>query len=132
MKILAMASTVLLLILGIALPQAYGGIEGKETGLLSGIEGHHAAGKVTITKDEAGKPILTMTDIKVDRVPDGRVYLAIDGNYAKGVELGKLKKFTGAVEFPIPSNVNLEDYDSVVIWCKKFAVGIGIAYFDKE
>ena len=28
---------------------------------------------------------------------------------------------------PIPENTMLDDYDSVVIWCKKFDVGIGKA-----
>jgi hypothetical protein len=36
-------------------------------------------------------------NIKVDRVPDERVDLAKDGDYTKGVELGKLKQFAGDV-----------------------------------
>jgi len=43
--------------------------------------------------------------------------------------LGKLEQFTGDVRFPIPENTMLDDYDSVVIWCKKFDVGIGKATF---
>ena len=100
--------------------------------MLSGFEGHNAAGKVTIEKSEGGNLVLTMSDIKIDKVPDGRVYLAKDGDYTKGIEIGLLKKFTGTVQFPVPAGTNPDEYDSVVIWCKKFNVGIGRAYFAKK
>jgi len=109
-----------------------GMMEKERTGMLSGFEGHNAAGKVTIEKSEDGKPLLTLSDIKVDKVPDGRVYLAKDGDYTKGIEIGLLKKFTGTVQFPVPAGTNPDEYDSVVIWCKKFNVGIGRAYFAKK
>ncbi|NNG47669.1 MAG: DM13 domain-containing protein [Deltaproteobacteria bacterium] len=109
-----------------------GMMEKERTGMLSGFKGHNAAGKVTIEKHEGGNLVLTMTDIKVDKVPDGRVYLAKDGDYKKGIEIGLLKKFTGTVQFPIPAGTNPDEYDSVVIWCKKFNVGIGRAYFAKK
>jgi hypothetical protein len=98
-----------------------------KTGMLSGFPGHNASGKASISKDGMGKAILELTGIKVDKVPDGRVYLAKGGDYKKGIELGKLEQFTGDVRFPIPENTMLDDYDSVVIWCKKFDVGIGKA-----
>lgn len=98
-----------------------------KTGMLSGFVGHNASGKASISKDGMGKVVLELTGIKVDKVPDGRVYLAKGGDYKKGIELGKLEQFTGDVRFPIPENTMLDDYDSVVIWCKKFDVGIGKA-----
>jgi hypothetical protein len=107
-------------------------MEEVRMGMLSSFKGHHASGKVSIVKHEKGNLVLTLTDIKVDKVPDGRVYLAKGGDYTKGIEIGLLKKFTGTVEFPIPAGTNLDEYDSVVIWCKKFNVGIGRAYFEKE
>jgi hypothetical protein len=98
-----------------------------KAGMLSGFPGHNASGKASISKDGMGKTFLELTGIKVDKVPDGRVYLAKRGDYKKGIELGKLEQFTGDVRFPIPENTMLDDYDSVVIWCKKFDVGIGKA-----
>ena len=35
-------------------------------------------------------------------------------------------------EYPIPAGVDLTSYDSVVIWCKKFSVEIGHAFFEKK
>ncbi len=94
---------------------------------LAGSDGHHAAGTVVITTDQNGVAILRLKDIAVDRVPDGRVYLARNGDYRNGVELGRLTRFSGNVDFPIPARVHAGDYDSVVIWCVKFNVEIGHA-----
>ena len=102
-------------------------IQGHKSGTFAGIGSHHAAGKVSVGKGENGQGVLTMTGITVDKVPDGRIYLAKNFDYASGVELGTLTTFTGAVTFPIPASVDLGKYDSVVIWCKKFDVGIGQA-----
>ena len=119
---------VLLMVLGLGwLPAHSGMMEAKATGMLAGIGSHQATGKVAITQDKAGNPILTLTDMAVDKVPDGRVYLANGGDPANGVEIGKLKQFSGTVHFAIPAGVNPDDYDSVVIWCKRFNVGIGLA-----
>jgi hypothetical protein len=103
--------------------------DGKPMGMLAGADGHHAVGKVVLSKGRSGNPALFLLDAKIDRVPDGRVHLAKGGDYTMGVELGKLTEFSGALEFPIPAGVNAQDYDSVVIWCHKFNVKIGVAFF---
>jgi hypothetical protein len=112
---------------GLAVPSFGDMMASGKAGMISGFPGHNASGKASIFKDEMGKAFLELTGIKVDKVPDGRVYLAKGGDYKKGIELGKLEQFTGDVRFPIPENTMLDDYDSVVIWCKKFDVGIGKA-----
>ena len=112
---------------GLAIPSFGEMMESGKTGMLSGFPGHNASGKASISKDGMGKAFLELTGIKVDKVPDGRVYLAKGGDHKKGIELGKLEQFTGDVRFPIPEKTMLNDYDSVVIWCKKFEVGIGKA-----
>jgi hypothetical protein len=112
---------------GLAIPSYADMMMSGKTGMLSGFPDHNATGKASISRDGMGKAFLELTGIKVDKVPDGRVYLAKGGDYKKGIELGKLEKFTGDVRFPIPENTMLDDYDSVVIWCKKFDVGIGKA-----
>jgi len=136
-----MFAAALFMVFGLALSPAHSAMmeEGKGmmmddtmTGMLAGAGDHHAAGTVAITKDNKGTPVLVITDLKVDKVPDGRVYLAKDGDYTKGVELGKLTQFSGKVEFPIPAGTNPADYNGVVIWCKKFSVEIGRASFAKQ
>ena len=100
--------------------------------MLMGSGGHHAAGRVEFSMGMNGAHKLTLRDIKVDKVPDGYVYLAKDGNWRHGVEVGMLKQFSGTVTFDLPDGVNPETYNSVVIWCKKFNVEIGRANYGKK
>jgi Electron transfer DM13 len=52
-------------------------------------------------------------------------------NYAlKGssyVVLAPLRKYQGAQRYAIPEDINLEDYHSAVIWCRKFNATFGVA-----
>ncbi len=101
------------------------------TAMLNGAGGHHASGKVTVSSSTRGASAILFTDFAVDRVPDGRVYLAKNGDHRRGVELGRLTQFSGTLTFPVPTGVSPEDYDSVVIWCKQFDVKIGHAVIEK-
>jgi len=101
-------------------------------GMLAGSEGHHAAGQVTIDMGMGSKSVLTLRDIKIDKVPDGYVYLTKAADHMHGVELGRLDQFSGTVSFDVPAGVNTNDFDSVVIWCKKFNVEIARAYLPKK
>jgi hypothetical protein len=108
------------------------GMEKKTHTMLMGSDGHHATGKVSFGKGMNNAHVLTLSDIKVDQVPDGYVYLAKDGDWMHGVQVGMLKQFTGTVSFDLPAGVNPEEFDTVVIWCKKFNVEIGRATFGKK
>ena len=67
MRNLSIASAVMVIALvNVAAPVFSEKMETKPTGILTGIKGHQATGKVTITKDMKGNPILTMMEIKVD------------------------------------------------------------------
>ena len=108
------------------------GMEKEIHTMLVGSDGHHAAGKVSFGMGMDKAHRLTLSDIKVDKVPDGYVYLAKDGNWMQGVQVGMLKQFSGTVSFDLPAGVNPDDYDTVVIWCKKFNVEIGRATYGKK
>lgn len=58
-------------------------------GMFTGAAGHHAAGRAEITRGMDGKPMLALSALEVDKVPDGRVYLARGGDHTHGIELGK-------------------------------------------
>ena len=51
-------------------------------------------------------------------------YPLSEGDY---VFLAELEKFSGSQSYPIPDDVNLEDYKSAVIWCRKFNATFGVA-----
>jgi hypothetical protein len=108
------------------------GMEKMMPAMLMGSGGHHASGKVEFSMGMNAGHKLTLHDIKVDKVPDGYVYLAKDGDWRHGVEVGMLKQFSGTVSFDLPAGVNPDAYDSVVIWCKKFDVEIGRADYGKK
>ncbi|APB33881.1 Electron transfer DM13 [Gloeomargarita lithophora Alchichica-D10] len=52
-----------------------------------------------------------------------RSYKAMNGF----INLGKLQKFKGAQQYPIPDIVNVKNYKSVVIWCRMANATIGYA-----
>jgi hypothetical protein len=108
------------------------GMEKEMHAMLKGSDGHHAAGKVSFGVGMNNVHVLTLSEIKVDKVPDGYVYLAKDGDWMHGVQLGMLKQFTGTVSFDLPAGVTPDEYDTVVIWCKKFNVEIGRAAYGKK
>ena len=64
--------------------------------------------------------VLTLSDIKVVKVPAGYVDQAKYGDWMNGVQLGVLEQFTGMVSFDLPAGVDPDAYDTVVIWCKQF------------
>ena len=108
-----------------------GKMAGEMNNMLMGSDGHHASGTVSVGM-QMNKHVLTLSDIQVDNVPDGYVYLTKGADRMHGVELGMLKQFTGTVAYVLPDGVNPDDYDSVVIWCKQFNVEIGRAFLSKK
>jgi hypothetical protein len=103
------------------------GMDAKMGAMLMGSGGHHASGTVTFGMGMHDRRVLILKDLKVDKVPDGYVYLARNGDWMNGVELGKLNKFSGNVSFALPAGIDPMEFDSVIIWCKKFNVEIGRA-----
>lgn len=95
--------------------------------MLMGSDGHHAVGMVSLGMGMNNGYKLTLSDIKVDKVPDGYVYLTKNGDRMHAVVLGALKQFSGTVSYELPADVNPDDYDTLLIWCKKFNVEIGRA-----
>jgi hypothetical protein len=109
-------------------PKMDTGMNSKMGAMLMGSGGHHASGMVAFGKGMHHRQALILSDLKVDMVPDGYVYLTKNGERMHGVELGKLKQFSGTVSFELPAGINPEDFDSVIIWCKQFNVEIGRAW----
>ncbi|MEH1815685.1 MAG: DM13 domain-containing protein [Nostoc sp.] len=51
-------------------------------------------------------------------------YSLKNGDY---IILASLKKYSGAQTYSIPNNINLADYKSAAIWCRKFNATFGAA-----
>lgn len=91
---------------------------------------HSGQGSVLIYEVEGKGLVLALHDFQVEDGPDLHVYLALQdpvpsqqGNPLEGAyDLGALKSLTGDQTYPIPADLDLEKFHSVVIWCVPFNV----------
>lgn len=96
---------------------------------------HDTKGTAAIYTLPDGKRVLRFTNFETSNGPDVHVFLgaATDANdsdtvtKAGYVELGALKGNVGDQNYEIPADLNLADYHSVTIWCKRFGVNFGTA-----
>ena len=92
----------------------------KSGNLIGGDAEHPASGIVKIDGN-----IVFLENVKITEAPDGRVILAKDFDEPTGVRLGKLHGFTGSHQYSIPEGIDVNDYNTVLIWCDQFNVPIG-------
>lgn len=87
-------------------------------------EFHFGRGKASLVEIAPGQVTLRFEEFSVRNGPDLYVYLSPDAEgYADGaLELGTLKATDGAFNYEIPAGMDLSGYQSVVVWCKQFAV----------
>jgi hypothetical protein len=103
---------------------------GKFVGVNDGI--HNAEGDAKVFTASDGQTmhrVLRLENFKATNGPDLYVYLSKEGTSIDNgyVNLGRLKGNIGNQNYDIPNDVNLEEYDNVLIWCKMFSVLFGHA-----
>jgi hypothetical protein len=85
-----------------------------------------------------GSHLLELVDLSTSNGPDLRVWLSDQPVLAgrqgwrvfddgQRVELGRLKGNQGNQAYAIPAGTDLDELQSVAIWCKRFAVSFGAA-----
>jgi len=95
---------------------------------------HKGVGQATIYQLE-GKRVLRFTNFETSNGPDVHVYLiatkdASDSETVKQagfVEVGALKGNVGDQNYEISSDLDLNKYRAVTIWCKRFGVNFATA-----
>ena len=96
---------------------------------------HPAEGRAVVLNDGSEQRFLRFEDFATDNGPDLNVYL-VGGASADGdsslfdldfFDLGDLKGNIGSQNYEIPVEVDLDRYDTVVIWCVRFGVAFGAA-----
>jgi hypothetical protein len=112
------------------------GLRVLATGRFSSYE-HATSGRARVLRLADGSRYLRLEDFSTSNGPDVRVYLsaapaggpgdAFDDEY---FELGELKGNIGDQNYAIPREVDLADYESAAIWCKRFSVAFGAASLD--
>ncbi len=90
--------------------------------------GHSASGTARVIELAAGGRRLTLSDgFEIDPGPQVRVYLATDASGGTFKNLGDLKGSRGDQQYEIPSDVDLDTYDTVVFWCVPFTTSLATA-----
>jgi hypothetical protein len=96
---------------------------------------HTGTGVVKVIELEDGTRILRFEDLDVLNGPDLRVILSPsalvedDGAYDDGafLDLGPLKGNKGNQNYEIPPEIDLDDFATVAIWCRRFNVSFNAA-----
>ena len=96
---------------------------------------HRGEGSATIYRLADGSHTLRLEDFRVTNGPDLRVLLVAhpdpqgrsDVQDSASVELDRLKGNVGNQNYPVPPDVSLGDYESVVIYCRPFQVVFSVA-----
>jgi Electron transfer DM13 len=96
---------------------------------------HKGVGQATVYQVAGGKRLLRFTNFETSNGPDVRVYLvatkdASDSETVKQagfVEVGTLKGNIGDQNYEVPSDLDLNKYRAVTIWCKRFGVNFATA-----
>jgi hypothetical protein len=86
---------------------------------------HRGSGPVVLFELE-GKHVVRFENVTIQNGPDLHVYLArgTGGTYdgSRDLYLGSLKATSGTFTYDVPAGTKVEDYKSVVVWCRAFAV----------
>ena len=90
---------------------------------------HFGRGTAALIETEPGTWVVRFENFSVRNGPDLFVYLSPDPTgYVKGaVELGRLKATDGDFNTKVPAGTDVSSLNSVVIWCKQFAVQFAVA-----
>lgn len=98
------------------------------SGTFTGASDHITTGGIQIIKTaDGGAVVILDSNFSLDGGPDPRVGFGKDGKYVEATDLGALQNLTGVQVFVVSATVNVDDFNEVYIWCKKFAVPLGVA-----
>lgn len=96
---------------------------------------HRTTGTVEILQKKNRVYVRLAEDFSTAEGPDVNLLLH-KKNPPKGfnqgdyVTLGELKSFNGTQAYQVPEGVALDEYNSVVVWCKKFNIVFGAAHLE--
>ena len=96
---------------------------------------HETKGSASIYQLADGKRVLRFTEFETSNGPDVNIYLvaaddATDSDTVKNsgfVSLGPIKGTKGDQNYDLPSDLDLNKYGAVTVWCKRFGVNFGTA-----
>src|SRR6185436_18475042 len=101
---------------------------------------HDTRGVASVIDLGDGRRVLRLTNFATSNGPDVRIYLVAAADVqddatvktAGFVELGPMQGNIGDQNYDIPTTVDLANYRTVTIWCKRFSVNFGSAPLAKS
>ncbi|MEX0658232.1 MAG: DM13 domain-containing protein [Egibacteraceae bacterium] len=103
-------------------------------GAFAGFTGKHGTGTARLLANDDGTHLVRFEDLDTSNGPDLRVYLSAapaDGDEAAHdvdfVDLGELTANRGDQNYPVPAEIDVTRFRSVVVWCRRFSVGFAAA-----
>ncbi len=118
---------------------AEAGLETVAQGSFVGADSSHKGeGRATLYRSPSGQSILRFTGFNVTPGPDLKVWLVArpavasssDVSEAETLDLGVLKGTIGDQNYVVPSDLDLDRYRTVVVWCEAFGVLFAAASFE--
>jgi len=96
---------------------------------------HDGRGAVSVLRLADGRRVLRFADFETSNGPDVQVYLgkALDAadnatvTDAGFFHVGALKGNVGDQNYDLPPDLNLDEYHSVTVWCRRFGVNFATA-----
>lgn len=90
---------------------------------------HPTSGDALVLGDGSGQRFVRFEAFETDNGPDLNVYLvnSAAGGVDDVIDLGNLKGNIGDQNYEIPADVDLDVYDTVLIWCVRFSSAFGEA-----
>lgn len=96
---------------------------------------HPTEGKAQIIEENGQKYLQFDANFTTAQGPDVQVVLhrnasvAVNLDEADYIVIAALQSFDGSQKYLLPEDLNLEEYQSVAIWCQQFNVTFGYANF---
>jgi hypothetical protein len=104
----------------------------SRTATLQGLNGYDVTGNAVLSASATGSLQLQLSEeFSVQNGPGLYLYLSNNrSNINGGVEIAPLRSNRGSDLYQIPSTVELEDFNHVLVWCRPFGVGFGTGAFE--
>lgn len=102
-------------------------LAGGGSGSFSGQSGHLTSGSAELVEAAGAWEVRLGADFDFDGAPDPYVGFGQGGTFVSGTDFEVLRANKGAQVYQVPAGIDPAGYDSVIIWCRKFSVPLGIA-----
>ena len=118
-------------LLAVLLALSFGFAQTLSGSFVGADESHEASGSFQLV-EEAGARSRVLRRLYGDRGPDLFVWLVKGDDTSNFVNLARLQSTDGTQRYAVPEDVNLDDFDRVIVWCRVFSFLFATAEFQQD